>query len=318
MLSRRVERRPAAAKPKLRARADPFCYAQPVPIAVNIDGSIHGADDARISVFDHGFLFGDGVYEVLRTYQQRPFLYAEHLARLRASAARIALACPLTDEALLARIRDTIAAARLTGEAYIRLLLTRGVGEIVYDPRACPHPTLVVIVKAHVDLPEAARVSGVPVALVSVVRNHPASVHPAIKSNNLLNNALAMQQAHAAGAFEALMRNHRGELCECAQSNIFFVRAGRLLTPPVTAGLLVGVTRAFVLDLARRLGLDVDEPVLTEDELPGMDEAFLTSTTREIVPVVRVGSRVIGTGRPGPVTRQLMAAFAEAVPQRLS
>ncbi|AMY10221.1 D-alanine aminotransferase [Luteitalea pratensis] len=289
-----------------------------VPVAVNIDGVLYGQDNARVSVFDHGFLFGEGVYEVLRTYDRRPFLFPEHMKRLRASAARIALACPLTDEALLARIRETVAAAVLEGDAYVRILLTRGEGEIVYDPKACPSPTVVIIVKAHADPPAEAMVNGVGLSLASVVRNHPGSVDPAIKSNNLLNNALAMQQAYREGAFEALMKNHRGELCECAQSNIFFVRDGVLLTPPVDAGLLVGVTRGFVLELAAASGRRTEERVLLEDDLASVREAFLTSTTREIVPVVRIGTYTIGEGRPGCVTRQLMDAFTAGVPGRLT
>jgi branched-chain amino acid aminotransferase len=288
-----------------------------VPVAVNIDGVLHGRDDARISVFDHGFLFGEGVYEVLRTYGSRPFLFPEHMRRLRASAGHIALACPLSDDLMRARIGETVAAAALDGDAYVRILLTRGVGEIVYDPKACPSPTIVVIVKPHVDPPPDAVANGVPLTLASVVRNHPGSVDPAIKSNNLLNNALAMQQAYREGAFEALMKNHRGELCECAQSNIFFVRDGGLLTPPTDAGLLVGVTRGFVLELAARLELRAEERVLRESDLASMQEAFLTSTTREIVPVVRIGTYAIGDGTPGPVTRRLMAAFSAAIHERL-
>ena len=284
-----------------------------VPVAVNIDGHLYGKDEARVSVFDHGFLFGEGVYEVLRTYDQRPFLYADHMRRLRASAARIALDCPLDDDALLERVEATVAAAGLDGEAYIRLLLTRGVGEIVYDPRACPSPTTVIIVKPHVEPPAEALTRGVRLALATVVRNHPGSVDPAIKSNNLLNNALAMQQAYREGAFEALMRNHRGEICECAQSNVFVVRDGVLLTPPTDAGLLVGVTRGFVLALAAPLGIVATERVLREADLATIDEAFLTSTTREIVPVVQVGEQVIGPGTPGPITQRLRTAFRDAV-----
>ena len=255
---------------------------------------------------------------MLRTYDQRPFLYPEHMRRLRASAARIALPCPLD------RRRDAGADSRdrrgggLEGDAYVRILLTRGAGEIVYDPRACPAPTIVVIVKPHVDPPAGALADGVALSLATVVRNHPGSVDPAIKSNNLLNNALAMQQAYREGTFEALMKNHRGELCECAQSNIFFVRDGVVLTPPVDAGLLVGVTRAYVLELAAALQRAAVEQVLHEADLDSVQEAFLTSTTREIVPVVRIGERSIGNGRPGPVTRQLMDAFATGVATRLS
>ena len=289
-----------------------------VPVAVNIDGQLFGRDDARVSVFDHGFLFGEGVYEVLRTYDQRPFLFDEHMRRLHASASRLALSSPIDDAAMLARVKSSISAAALEGEAYVRILLTRGVGDIVYDPQACPAPTLVIIVKPHVDAPAAALRDGVRLALVDIVRNHPGSVDPAIKSNNLLNNALAMQQAYRDGAFEALMKNHRGELCECAQSNIFLVRDGVLLTPPTDAGLLVGVTRGFVIELAARLEIPVEQRTLLEPDLSAADEAFLTSTTREIVPVVQVGSYTVGRGTPGLVTGRLMTAFRDAVPARLS
>lgn len=289
-----------------------------VPVAVNIDGRLYGRDEARVSVFDHGFLFGEGVYEVLRTYGGRPFLYPEHMRRLRASAARIALECPLDDDQLLVRIRETMTAAALEGEAYVRILLTRGVGEIVYDPQACPTPTIVIIVKPHVDPAPDALAQGVRIALASVVRNHPGSVDPAIKSNNLLNNALAMQQALREGAAEALMENHRGELCECAQSNIFFVRGGVLLTPPVDAGLLVGVTRQFVLEVAAAVGVPAEERTLRREDLATVDEAFLTSTTKAIVPVVQVGDARIGPGVPGPITRRLMAGFEAAIPARLA
>lgn len=286
-------------------------------IAVNIDGWMGEAGNARVSVLDHGFLFGEGVYEVLRTYDQRPFLYPEHMRRLRASAARLALECPADDETMLARVRDTIAAAALPREAYVRIVLTRGVGDLVYDPAACPTPTLVVIAKPLIDPPESLARDGVRLALVSVVRNLPQSVDPAIKSNNLLNNALAMQEAQRRGGFEALMRNHRGDLCECAQSNFFLVKGGALWTPPADAGLLLGITRAFVVELAAQLGIGVRETALREEDLSAADEAFITSTIREVVPVVAVDAQVIGRGVPGHVTQRLTSAFREAVPGRL-
>ena len=280
---------------------------------VNVDGRLAGERDAVVSVFDHGFLFGEGVYEVMRTYRQRPFLYEPHMRRLRASAERIALPIPTTDAEIRERIAATIAAAQLPGEAYIRLLVTRGVGEIGYDPANCPAPTIVVIVKPHVELPQEAYSDGVKIALVSVVRNHPDSVNPLIKSNNLLNNALAIQEALKRGAAEALMKNHRGELAECAMSNIFLVKDGAVRTPPTTAGLLAGVTRAFVLELAAKTGIRAFEETLREEDAAAADEMFFTSTTREIVPVVRLDDRVVGSGRPGPVTQRLRAAFAEAL-----
>jgi branched-chain amino acid aminotransferase len=280
---------------------------------VNVDGRLAGERDAVVSVFDHGFLFGEGVYEVMRTYRQRPFLYEPHMRRLRASAERIALPLPASDAEIRDRIMATIAAAALPAEAYIRLLVTRGVGEIGYDPANCPAPTIVIIVKPHVELPREAYADGVKVALVSVVRNHPESVNPLIKSNNLLNNALAMQEALKRGAAEALMKNHRGEIAECAMSNIFLVTNGAVRTPPITAGLLAGVTRAFVLELAAKTGTRAFEETLRDEDVAAADEMFFTSTTREIVPVVRVDDRVVGSGRPGPVTQRLRAAFAEAL-----
>jgi branched-chain amino acid aminotransferase len=284
-----------------------------MPTMVNVDGRLSGERDAVVSVFDHGFLFGEGVYEVMRTYHHRPFLFEPHMRRLRASADRIALPIATTDAEIGARIAATIEAAQLPGEAYIRLLVTRGVGEIGYDPALCPAPTIVVIVKPHVELPAASYADGVKIALVSVVRNHPSSVNPIIKSNNLLNNALAIQEAQKRGAAEALMKNHRGELCECAMSNIFLVSHGELRTPPTTAGILAGVTRAFVLDLATTAGIPTREDVLCEEDLASADEVFFTSTTREIVPVSRVDDRVIGSGTPGPVTARLRALFRASI-----
>jgi branched-chain amino acid aminotransferase len=213
-----------------------------------------------------------------------------------------------------ARIAATgrTAAARLGGrssEWYIRILLTRGVGELTYDPAACPSPSVVIIVKPFEAPKPEAYEEGVLVALVSIVRNHPGSVNPLIKSNNLLNNALAMQEAGRRGAFEGVMRNYRGELSECTTSNVFVVKNGQALTPPLASGLLAGITREFVFELGRAEGIPVRDAVLRDNDLFDADEAFLTSTTRELLPITRVDDRVIGNGRPGPVTRKLLEAF---------
>lgn len=279
---------------------------------VNINGRICTEQEALVSVFDHGFQFGDGVYEVVRTYQGQLFLVEPHLRRLRESAAMIALDVPFTDQELLARIDETRRAFG-GGEHYVRLLLTRGIGEFTYDPRACPTPTLVIIVKALAAQPATHYTHGVKVALVGVTRNHPASVDPRIKSINLLNNALAMQEGLRRGGFEALMKNYKGEIVECSQSNFFLVKQGTLATPPADAGLLCGITRAFVLALARDGGLPVAERPLFEGDLDTAEEAFLTSTTKEIVPIVAIDDRRMGDGRPGPITTRLMAAFRQRV-----
>jgi len=281
---------------------------------VNVNGRVASDRDAVVSVFDHGFLYGEGIYETLRTYGGRPFLFDRHMRRLRKSASMLALPIPLSDAEIATRFDDTMQAAGLGpggGDAYIRLLVTRGVGELTYDPAACPEPTIVVIVKPQVDPPPEAFEQGVMVSLVSVVRNHPGTVNPLIKSNNLLNSALAMQEAIKRGAFEGLMRNYRGELAECTTANIFIVKEGAALTPPLDAGLLAGITREFLFDIGGDVGVRVAEAVLRDEDLFGADEAFLTSTTREIVPIVKVDDRMIGTGRPGPVTLKLLRAFRQ-------
>jgi len=282
---------------------------------VNVNGRVFDQEHASISVFDHGFLYGEGVYETLRTYNGRPFLFDRHMRRLRNSAAMMALGIPLTDGEMEARFAETVKAAALGDspdrEAYIRVLVTRGVGELTYDPAACPQPSVVVIVKRHVDPAKEVFDKGVTVSLVGIVRNHPATVNPRIKSNNLLNNALAMQEAFRHGGYEGIMRNYRGELAECTQSNFFIVRNGAALTPPVDAGLLPGITREYLFEVGGELGIPVREQVLRDDDLFGADEAFLTSTTREAVPIVQVDDRQIGKGVPGPITIALLRRFRE-------
>lgn len=280
---------------------------------VNVNGRVSDEEHAVISVFDHGFLYGEGVYETLRTYNGQPFLFDRHMRRLRNSAGMLALPVPLSDDQIIARFRETMRAAGLGerpgGEAYIRMLVTRGIGELSYDPGACPSPSVVVIVKPHVDPPREVYERGVLVSLVSVVRNHPGTVNPLIKSNNLLNNALAMQEANRRGAFEGVMRNYRGEIAECTTANIFIVKGGEALTPPLDAGLLPGVTREFVFEIGAERAIAVREAVLRDEDLLGADEAFLTSTTREIVPVVKADDKTIGSGAPGAITKKLAAGF---------
>jgi branched-chain amino acid aminotransferase len=279
---------------------------------VNVNGRITGERDAVVSVFDHGFVYGEGVYETLRTYSRRMFLFDRHARRLRQSATMIALDVPFSDEWLGAEIERTRSAAAFDDEAYVRVLLTRGVGDLTYDPKATPAPTLVIIVKPQIDPPPAAYRDGVRVAIVDIVRNHPHSVSPLIKSNNLMNSALAMQEALRRDAFEGVMRNYRGELTECTTANLFVVTGGIVRTPPLDAGLLAGITREFLFEIGRDIGIPVVEATLRDADLFGADEAFLTSTTREAVPITEVDGRRIGTGTPGPVTRQLLAAFRAA------
>jgi branched-chain amino acid aminotransferase len=289
---------------------------------VNVNGTISDERQAVVSVFDHGFLYGEGVYEVLRTYGRRPFLLDRHLSRLRRSAGMIALGVPLTDDQLADRIAETIEhASRGTApretEWYIRMLLTRGVGELSYDPASCPAPSVVIIVKAHAEPPAVLYTNGVRVVFSSIVRNHPDTVNPMIKSNNLLNNALAMQEGFRRGAFEVIMRNYKGELAECAQSNFFTVKGGLALTPPLSVGLLPGITREFLWEVGKAAGVHVSEAIMFDDDLYAADEIFLTGTTREVMPIVEVEDRRIASGTPGPVTKRLLETFREMAHDRV-
>ena len=277
--------------------------------AVYVNGTIRPAHEAVVPVYDHGFLYGEGVYETLRTYNKVPFLYDRHQARLRASAQRILLDVPFSDETLAGWIGDTIAQAGEMNEAYIRILLTRGVGELNYDPRSTPDPTTVIIVKPFEPPPARVFEQGINICLVDILRNHPGSVNPLIKANNLLNNALAMQAANRRRGEEGLMCNYRGELSECAQANFFMVRGGVVLTPPSEAGLLEGITRAFVFEVGRDEGIEVRDEVLYPKDLETADEAFITSTTRELSPVVSVDGKAIGDGKVGAVTRKLLDGY---------
>ena len=279
---------------------------------VNVNGRISDEQEAVISVFDHGFLYGEGIYETLRTYNGRLFLFDRHMRRLRNSARLIELAIPFTDNELARQISETIAATKLDEkEAYVRVLVTRGVGELTYELKATPKASWVIIVKPLVEPAAEVYKRGCNIVLVDVVRNHPGSVNPMIKCNNLMNQALAAQQAFKRGAFDGVMRNYRGELTECATSNLFIVKNGIVLTPPVECGLLPGITREFIFETGRDVGIEVGEQVLRDDDLLNADEAFLTSTTREVVPIVAVDERAIGGGKPGPVTVKLLKTFRD-------
>jgi branched-chain amino acid aminotransferase len=279
-----------------------------VPV-VYVNGRITSAAEAVIPVFDHGFLYGEGVYETLRTYGGEPFLFEAHMKRLRRSGGMIHLEVPGTDADMMANIRETMAAEAGLKEAYIRILITRGAGELTYNLAATPTPSTVIIVKPFPEPPATHFTDGISLALVSVRRNHPSALNPRIKSNNLLNNAMAMQEALRQGAEEALMLNQQDEIAECSQSNFFIVKDGRAATPPISAGLLPGITREFVFEVGRDAGVPVEERTLTTSDMWEADEAFITGTTREVTPVVKVDGRPFGDGRPGPVTRKLLETF---------
>ena len=277
--------------------------------AVYVNGTIKPANEAVVPVYDHGFLYGEGVYETLRTYNRVPFLYDRHLERLRKSSERIHLDVPFTNEQLARSIDDTVSAAGEMKEAYIRILLTRGVGELTYDPKSTPNPTTVIIVKPLEAPPARVFEKGINICLVPILRNHPGSVNPLIKANNLLNNALAMQEANRRGGEEGLMCNYRGELSECSQANFFMVRGETVLTPPSEAGLLEGITRSFLFDVGQDVGITVREEVLYPADLETADEAFITSTTRELSPVTSIDGKPVGTGQVGSITQRMLEGY---------
>ena len=278
----------------------------------SVNGEITPAEEARVSVLDNGFTFGDAVYETLRTYGGRPFHLDRHLEQLRRSAERLAIPTPAGDA--LARDLDALLARAANAESYIRIIVTRGRGDISYHFDRVKGPTVVMVVKPYAPLPPASYTNGIPVILSAVRRNPPHSLDPAIKSCNLLNNILAMQEAQAKGAFEAIMLNEIGEIAETAGANVFLVKDGTLLTPPLDAGILPGVTRHIVLELAGGFALPVrEEPVAVKDLLAA-DEVFITSTLKEVLPVATIDGRPVGAGRPGPVTLRLLAALRAYAP----
>jgi branched-chain amino acid aminotransferase len=279
-------------------------------LQIYIDGRYYDKEDAKISVYDHGLLYGDGVFEGMRSYGGQVFRLEAHLDRLWKSAKAICLQIPLTSEEMADAVNNTL---KLNGiqDGYIRLVVTRGAGELGIDPNTCSNPQVIIIADCITLYPEEFYQNGLEIITVATIRNHPAALSPRIKSLNYLNNILAKIEGLQAGCVEALMLNHNGEVAECTGDNFFLVTNNEVLTPPVAAGILEGITRDFAIELARDAGLTVREPTLTRHDIYIADECFLTGSAAEIIPVVKVDSRVIGDGKPGPVTRKLTARFRE-------
>lgn len=272
-------------------------------------------EEAKISVFDHGFLYGDGVYETIRSYGERIFMRDQHLARLYRSAEAIGLDIPITRSAwpdLLhgAMVRNAVGTRQR--DAYIRITISRGVGDIGLDPALCPTPTVVIMAKPLVPPPPELYETGVALIIARTRRNLPSALSPHIKATNFLNNILAKREAIAAGAFDSLLLNWEGLVAECTVSNIFFVADGCLKTPSTECGILDGITRDIVLQLARESNLPVEEGRFRAEEVTGAAECFLTNTSMEIMPVVSIDGAPIGTGKPGPLTCELRSLFAKA------
>jgi branched-chain amino acid aminotransferase len=279
---------------------------------IYINGKFFDKADAKISVYDHGLLYGDGVFEGVRIYAGKAFKLKEHVARLYESARHIKLEIPLTQEQMAKAINDTIALNNKR-EGYIRPLVTRGAGSLGIDPRKTADPQVIIIVDDISLYPPELYESGMEIATVSTIRNHPNALNPRIKSLNYLNNILAKIEGNLAGCLEALMLNHKGEIAECSADNIFLVKAGVLRTPPIDAGILEGITRNTVIGLAKSAGIAVEEIALTRHDVFTADECFLTGTGAEIIPATKCDGRVIGTGKPGPITRQLRDAYHQLV-----
>jgi branched-chain amino acid aminotransferase len=279
---------------------------------VYINGKLFDKADAKISVYDHGLLYGDGVFEGIRIYNGKAFKLKEHVDRLFESARHINLEIPLTREQMTQAIIDTIAANQKV-EGYIRPLVTRGAGTLGLDPRRTSDPQVVIIVDDISLYPPELYETGMEIATVSTIRNHPNAVNPRIKSLNYLNNILAKIEGIQAGCLESLMLNHKGEIAECSGDNIFLIRGGVLRTPPIDAGILEGITRNTVIDLALDASIPVQEVPLTRHDVFIADEVFLTGSAAEVIPVVKCDGRLIGDGKPGPITNRLREAYHKLV-----
>ena len=275
-----------------------------------MDGDLVDKADAKVSVYDHGLLYGDGVFEGMRVYHGKLFEADAHFRRLFESAKGLRLTIPYTADELRAATDRTVAANGFT-DCYVRLVVTRGAGTLGLDPDKCPRPAVFIIADKIALYPPEMYDRGMPVITASVVRNHPNALSPRIKSLNYLNNILAKMEATDAGVPEAVMLNHVGNVCECTADNIFVLKGGVVLTPAATEGALEGVTRRVIIDLCRRNGIDCRETVLQRHDLYVCDEMFLTGSGAEVIPVTSVDRRPVGTGQPGPVTKRLIGLFRD-------
>ncbi len=277
---------------------------------VYVNGDFVPAERASVSVFDHGYLYGDGVFEGIRAYNGRVFKLVEHVDRLYQSAHVLMLNIPLTRDEMIEAVLATCRVNDLS-DAYVRLIVSRGAGDLGLDPRKCTRPSIVIIAD-HIQLyPEELYQEGMRIMTVPTRRNHHEALNPRLKSLNYLNNIMAKIEAAAAGYSEVLMLNQDGYVVECTGDNIFLVCGGELLTPPASCGILKGITRAAVMDLARARGIGVTEELFTRYEVYTADECFLTGTAAELIPVIQCDGRSIGGGIPGPITAQLRSDFTQ-------
>lgn len=282
-------------------------------LKINFNGSIQ--DEAFISVLDHGFLFGDSVYEVVATHGNKLCFLEAHLARLRNSAAGISLEIPSEDEWFVEQISRTVQSANFE-ETYIRIIVTRGVGEIDIDPGSCDRPNIIIIAAPAKVYPHNYYEKGIDLALVSVKRNARESLNPGIKTGNYLNNILAKMEANRLGAQDALMLNAEGVLTEGTTSNFFFVNEGKLFTPSLDCGILSGITRDVAIQLALENGIPLEEGHWPPEELTHAEEAFVTGTVKKIMPATRLDGKPIGNGKPGPITARFMRLYDQLLDEK--
>lgn len=279
-------------------------------LKIHLGGKLVDEADAKVSVFDHGLLYGDGIFEGIRVYGGKVFLHQQHIDRLYESAKAIRLVIPLKPADMIAAVEETVKANNIS-DGYIRLLVTRGAGSLGLDIRKTSNPQVIIIADTITLYPPETYTKGMNLITASTIRNHPGALSPRIKSLNYLNNILARIEGTDAGMVEALMLNHKGEVAECTGDNIFIVKQGIVRTPSADSGILEGITRNAVLDLAREAGYRVEECVLTRHDLYVADEMFLTGTAAEVVAVVTLDGRAIGSGQPGPVTQDLLERFRQ-------
>ncbi len=310
MLIKDAESTAVGAPPVQQKKAIPAVKKTPTSPQIYIDGEFYDQANAKVSVFDHGLLYGDGVFEGIRFYNGRVFRMEEHMDRLWESARSICLEIPLSRRELDQALLETIRQNGLR-DGYVRLIVTRGVGNLGLNPVQCKRPSIIIIASTIALYPEEVYRRGLTVVTVPTRRMGPATLNPAIKSLNYLNNVLARIEANLANADEALMLNDAGNIAECTADNVFIIKRGQIMTPPITAGALRGITRAVVFDIAAELGIKISDPDLTRHDLYIADEAFLTGTAAEVIPMIKVDGRVIGTGEPGAITTRLIARFRE-------
>jgi len=279
-------------------------------IKVYLNGKLVDKDEAKISVFDHGFLYGDGVFEGIRSYNCLIFQLRKHIDRLYNSAAGIELTIPLSKEEIEEAIINTLKANGLK-DAYIRLVVTRGIGDLGLDPQKCKEPSIIIITDKISLYPHEFYNNGLKIIVARTRRNSVEALPPIVKSLNYLNNILAKIEAIKSGVQEALMLNPEGYVCECTGDNIFIIKDGRLVTPSLDVGVLEGITQDAVIEIAHRKNVEVEKKKMKLDELFDADECFLTGTAAEVIPVTQINSHVIGNGKPGKMTKEFIDEFRE-------